>query len=240
MDENNEELIERIREKCRQQRWHGPDMDNPFRFIEQVRRRRAREHEIYSSLPPGVPIPRTRVTKFWQDRNGNNYEISEDTDLSHFPLQTDFEYAPATEDQLVATEETLGCALPSLLRDVYSRLANGGFGPGYGLQGVSGGFVDLHLLDYYYETDQDSPIGLWPDISSDDDGLPVKGLFTLCQWGCGIYSVLDCSSGRVLRGEGQEAVIITATDATSLYEWLDLWAKGVDLWSRMYPKTGAN
>src|SRR5579859_1021052 len=131
MDENSEELIERIREKCRQQRWHGPDMRNPFRFIERVRQRRAREHEIYSSLPPGVSPPRTWSATYWYDRNRNLYEISEDTDLSHFPLQTDFEYAPATEDQLAATEEALGCVLPSLLRDVYSRLANGGFGPGY-------------------------------------------------------------------------------------------------------------
>ena len=30
----------------------------------------------------------------------------------HFPLQTDFEYAPATEEELAATEETLGRALP--------------------------------------------------------------------------------------------------------------------------------
>jgi len=60
--------------------------------------------------PPGVPLPRTWSAMYWYGRNGNRYEMSEDTDLSHSPLQTDFEYAPATEEELAATEETLGCA----------------------------------------------------------------------------------------------------------------------------------
>lgn len=90
MDENNEELIERMREKCRQQRWHGPDMHNPFPIVEQMRQQRAREQERFASLPPGVPRFRSWSAMYWHDRNGKHYEMSADTDLSHFPLQRDF------------------------------------------------------------------------------------------------------------------------------------------------------
>ncbi len=34
MDENYEDLFARIRARCRQERWHGPDISNPFLFVE--------------------------------------------------------------------------------------------------------------------------------------------------------------------------------------------------------------
>lgn len=49
-------------------------------------------------------------------------------------------YPPATEEQLRQTEEMLGFALPLLLRSLYKQIANGGFGPGFGVIGAIGGF----------------------------------------------------------------------------------------------------
>ncbi len=46
----------------------------------------------------------------------------------------------ATEGQIRQTERLLGFALPSLLVTLYRSLANGGFGPGYGLRGMVGGY----------------------------------------------------------------------------------------------------
>lgn len=56
------------------------------------------------------------------------------------PRRVRFAFAPASEEQLRATEEALGFPLPALLRALYAQLANGGFGPGAGLRGVIGGY----------------------------------------------------------------------------------------------------
>src|SRR5438067_9804857 len=50
-------------------------------------------------------------------------------------------YPPATEQQLLATEAALGFQLPSILRNLYAQVANGGFGPGFGIVGTLGGFA---------------------------------------------------------------------------------------------------
>lgn len=49
-------------------------------------------------------------------------------------------YPPATEEQLRQTEQLLGFPLPSFLRSLYMQVANGGFGPGFGVIGAIGGF----------------------------------------------------------------------------------------------------
>jgi hypothetical protein len=54
-------------------------------------------------------------------------------------LAEGFAFAPATDEQLQETEDILGFRLPSLLRLLYKKLANGGFGPGAGLCGAVGG-----------------------------------------------------------------------------------------------------
>jgi hypothetical protein len=51
-----------------------------------------------------------------------------------------FAFSPATEQQLAKTEQQLGFLLPPLLRQLYLQIANGGFGPGYGLIGAIEGF----------------------------------------------------------------------------------------------------
>jgi SMI1 / KNR4 family (SUKH-1) len=54
--------------------------------------------------------------------------------------EPEFAFPPATEEQLHETEEALGFPLPPLLRLLYTRIANGGFGPGYGIIGAIDGF----------------------------------------------------------------------------------------------------
>nr|MBA2679119.1 hypothetical protein [Ktedonobacteraceae bacterium] len=41
-------------------------------------------------------------------------------------------FPPATEQQILETEQHLGFPLPPLLRLLYIQIANGGFGPGHG------------------------------------------------------------------------------------------------------------
>ncbi len=74
---------------------------------------------------------------------------------------------PAAED-LDALEKRLGWTLPPLLRSVLLELGDG-FGPGYGLLGV-------HV---------------------DQAGFPAallgQKLLPVCDWGCAIFSLADCS-----------------------------------------------
>jgi SMI1 / KNR4 family (SUKH-1) len=58
------------------------------------------------------------------------------------PIKQEFAYSPATEEQLVAAEQALGIPLPPLLRTLYSQIANGAFGPHYGLIGALAGFCE--------------------------------------------------------------------------------------------------
>ena len=50
--------------------------------------------------------------------------------------------SPTSLDVVRKAEATLGFNLPPLLIQVYTEVANGGFGPGYGLLGLAGGFAD--------------------------------------------------------------------------------------------------
>jgi hypothetical protein len=49
---------------------------------------------------------------------------------------------PVNRQAVTAAEDRLGFALPSLLARLWAEVANGGFGPGYGLFGLEGGHVD--------------------------------------------------------------------------------------------------
>lgn len=54
-----------------------------------------------------------------------------------------FAFPPATEQQIEQTEQQLGFPLPPLLRLLYTQIANGGFGPGFGILGVIGGYPGI-------------------------------------------------------------------------------------------------
>ena len=94
---------------------------------------------------------------------------------------------PASPEDVSEIEALVGASLPGLLRDLYAE-ANGGFGPGYGLLGLRGGFAD-DLRRTAVDIVTDAKNGMWP-------GIP-NGLVPLCHWGCAIYSFVHCPSGQV-------------------------------------------
>lgn len=214
MNNTYKALFEAIQARCQRQSWYGPDMESPA--------------QLRSYLGDD-----SDGSFFWYDRNGKQYVISKDSDIDLLPVPHAFEYPPATEEQLLATEELLGFTLPSLLRSLYSQIANGGFGPGYGLNGVVGGFGQmvtgylsckktLRLVDFnIFEERKDLPGFIpipdyvWPDR-----------FLELCHWGCAIYSFLDANTGRVFRGfVGSEYKFGFEYESSSLMEWLQLWTK---------------
>src|SRR2546427_887174 len=85
----------------------------------------------------------------------------------------------ASPEQIATTEAAVGFELPQLLKEILVRIGNGGFGPGYGLIGVQGGYADFkgeHLAELGQEL-----------------GALDRKILPICNWGCGIYSCLDCS-----------------------------------------------
>ncbi len=89
-------------------------------------------------------------------------------------------HARATREQVVGTEAAIGFELPGLLREILMEIGNGGFGPGYGLIGVEGGYADFR---------GDHLAGLARQL-----GALERKVLPICNWGCGIYSCLECAT----------------------------------------------
>jgi hypothetical protein len=135
-------------------------------------------------------------------------------------------------DTIAAAEQALGFELPGLLRELYLRVGNGGYGPGYGLVGIAGGAKDSsgsQLVELYAglaRSDPDDIHWRWPTRL-----LPVANL------GCGMYACIDCSTteGRVVwfepnphsDGEPWDDSFILLSPSMS--DWLRSWLNGKDL-----------
>jgi hypothetical protein len=141
---------------------------------------------------------------------------------------TRFRYPPASEAQLAETEALLGFSLPATLRTLYATLANGGFGPGYGLVGVIGGApestFDTHLAEAYREeralSRHPESFLQWP-----------RRVLRFVEWGCTIWSCIDARTGRILRYDPVSEVPEKdmTPEADSLEEWLERWLSGEEM-----------
>jgi SMI1 / KNR4 family (SUKH-1) len=149
------------------------------------------------------------------------------------PRRTGFTCTPATTAQIEETESLLGFSLPPSLRLIYTQIANGGFGPAYGIRGAVGGFAEATgtvvehyqslcegrtLLDLRLETAMQStddlvvPFEQWP-----------RGLFSICDWGCAIQICLESTTGHVYRVEPSGDGYHITREAASLQAWLEQW-----------------
>jgi len=144
-------------------------------------------------------------------------------------------FQAVTDQQWVETESSIGYSLPPLLKLLYREVGNGGFGPGYGLRGVSGGMPDDNgfTLDEDYQGRRqgfpDMPIWEWP-----------AGLIALNDWGCGITSCVDCRSEsfQIVRFDPnglrpEDAATWEAafeSEGMSFRDWIYEWAIGAELW----------
>lgn len=126
---------------------------------------------------------------------------------------------PAEAREVERVEQALGMPIPGPLRDLYVAVANGGFGPGYGILGLAGGATDdlgQSSLDIYLNfslPDPEDPSWQWrPEV------LPI------CYWGCVVYSCVDCSTPDAVMVGFDEGRWVP--DGRTLEEWLRAWLKG--------------
>lgn len=134
-------------------------------------------------------------------------------------------------EQLELAEIDLGFTLPPLIRALYLQVADGGYGPGWGILPLNiENRPSIVTHDHWMRQS-------WPT------GLPPKGwpepFIRFCEWGCSIYSGIDCSQMTcpVLRFDphrgGQRDGDLFIVEADSLAEWLAAWLAGEKLWGRI-------
>lgn len=145
----------------------------------------------------------------------------------------------ATEQQLLVTEVALGFPLPSSLRTLYTQVANGGFGPGFGIVGALDGFASPGLggtiVDAYHALNAETSLVDYRQYKRDSGEhltfeLPLtvwdRNLLPVCDWGCLKTSFIDTRTDQVLRGAPiSRTTYVLRIQASSLQEWLELWLR---------------
>lgn len=143
----------------------------------------------------------------------------------------------ASEAELSRVESRLELRIPSLLRQVYLGVGNGGFGPGYGLMGLTGGFTDdqghsaADLYELFRRPDPTALIWEWP-----------ARVVPICHWGCAIYSCVDCSTdhGQILIwdpnvwDEGAPVRTALRRGHRRVADWFQSWVQGDNIWDSMF------
>ena len=158
------------------------------------------------------------------------------------PCRVGFEFRPASEKQLQETEDILGFSLPSILRELYTQIANGGFGPAYGLRGIQDGNPQRGgTIPEFFLSRADADIVFF-DLEG-DEVQPEKDFFflysqwphsliPLIDWGCGQEISIDCTNGHILQcAPWDESRYQLVYLADSLEEWLQRWLQG-----ELYPQ----
>jgi hypothetical protein len=93
---------------------------------------------------------------------------------------------PVNAKALQAAERAIGFKLPELVRVLYLKVGNGGFGPEYGIVGTKGGAkLDGCTLETCYQNmltlESENSVWRWP-----------RHLLPLANYGCGMWSCVDC------------------------------------------------
>jgi hypothetical protein len=139
---------------------------------------------------------------------------------------------PLTESEIVEAEGRLGFQVPPLLRELYQHVGNGRFGPGFGLLSLNDlGDGEPSVLGTYLglrQHDPDDPSWEWPDR-----------LLPICDWGCNIFSCLDCATppNAVLtfeRVSGEPMEVSFAPTRDSFEVWLRDWLAGAKVFEPVY------
>ena len=132
---------------------------------------------------------------------------------------------PVSAETIAVAENLLGFRLPPLLIDIYTQVANGGVGPGYGLFRLHDKPRTGDLVETYQYMKGTDPKWKWPD-----------GLLPVFSHGCGMYECLDCTCAHApviwhnpdyLRGRAVSTSL--APLAPSLQQRLLAWLRNENL-----------
>lgn len=157
---------------------------------------------------------------------------------SYWPL-----YSPPIEPiSLEECEQHLGFKIPVILRDIYLYVANGGIGPdsdtmqdGTILRAIKNntesGFPSIvEVYMFLKQPLKDNKLWVWPNK-----------LLPFCDWGCGMYSCIDCSRSNLplylydsnVQLFDEECAPVILKHTLVFDEWMKLWANKAPLWEEM-------
>ena len=144
--------------------------------------------------------------------------------------------APASPQAVSAAEDAVGASFPPLLRRLYLEVANGGFGPSGGILGVGGGPLEGPWADSIVDVLQMFRSG------PEQHRTPV-GVAPLLNWGCALWSLLDCrdSVGRMWGWDyDSDPTRPLFVEPLTLTEWFAAWLDSRLSWpmSPAYPTGG--
>jgi len=132
---------------------------------------------------------------------------------------------PADPGVVAAAEAEVGFGFPDLLRRMYLEVANGGFGPCYGLLGLDGGATDdigYNALDQWFNARQ--------DMAAARRRKPLRELtlFPCFYAGCNEYSCLDCrnADGPMWRYDLSRRPARFEPEGFTLAGLMERWAEG--------------
>lgn len=134
--------------------------------------------------------------------------------------------------RVAAAEARLGLRFPPLLRRLYTEVANGGFGPGYGLLGIEDGHTR--------KTGRDVVGEYLSALRSDPEDTEWKwplGVVPLFDWGGFTYSCADFTRSEApivefdptLRADGEPMAKAFRPQEESLRKFLERWIEGEDV-----------
>ena len=157
------------------------------------------------------------------------------------PLQVDMNdqagAPPLTEAELQEALSRLDVPPPDLMIALYREFGNGGFGMGYGMIGLGGGYrddmgatCDELYAEFRCGPAQD-PAWEWP-----------HGLLPFCDFGCAIYACIDCTSetANVVIWDpnnwepDQDPRLGMFASGMGFLDWMQAWASGINLWDHLY------
>lgn len=173
------------------------------------------------------------------------------------PQRAGFAFPPASEEQVQATEALLGVSLPPLLKALYTRVANGGFGPGGGFYGIVGGYGsresgtrtdDIQTLMERYQgrsSKRFSDINKYAKQERDRE-KPVSVLIPYGEWWQELLPVCDLGCVQEVCVDSQERMFVVAPiDSNEVYwlsqlpwtldEWLWRWVRSERIMAQYAP-----
>jgi hypothetical protein len=135
---------------------------------------------------------------------------------------------PATRQAVEVAEARMGLSLPPLLVRLWTEVANGGFGPAYGLFGV-----DNEPASRFREIFQSIPDAYVRWIADGSLKWRLK-IVPICDWGCGMETGVNCSTaeGSIFHLSAS----FRRLDGYTFAQWMEDWVKGVDLYERDHIK----
>jgi hypothetical protein len=190
------------------------------RLTRDPRRRTTMSQYIFQpTTPEQVKVLQPALERDAQIRRG------ERSGLTAFPDPT--LPPPTTAEAVRAAEEAVGFRFPPLLGRLWTEVGNGGFGPGYGLLGIEGGFADelqgLTTAQLYLSAVKDDA---WAKFLGEP--WPQK-LVPICDWGCQHQSAIDCTTP-----EGEVVDLLEGYQpkrkAITFSQWMEAWVNGLELW----------